>query len=240
MKLVFTPNPYIHKELVVGYEAGILGELLFERQVPFDTDSNIWKYNPVGKITALELDDGTSIFGGLIVCEYLDSLNTGHRLFPQDQARWRALRLMMLGDGLFNANAALRVELWRDSGDRRMDFMLRERRKIFSALDALEREVHDFGKHMFHIGHTCVAGALSYIDLRNTVLQLVLQPGDEEFAWRDGRPKVADWYDEILERPSLKFKASDLMASPTAQRQLADQDDLEWERNGTSIGPGLA
>lgn len=75
MKLVFTPNPhYIHMVLVVAHEAGVLGRLQFERQVPFDADTRISDYNPLGKVPTLVLDDGRSLYGGLLICEYLESL----------------------------------------------------------------------------------------------------------------------------------------------------------------------
>jgi glutathione S-transferase len=239
MKFVFTPNPYIHKELVVGHEAGVLGRLEYERQTAFDPDTNIWKYNPVGKITALELDGGTSIFGGLLVCEYLDSLSAGRRLFPQDDSRWKALRLMMLGDALFNANAAIRVEIWFPEDRRRRDYMLRERRKIMNALDTLEREVDEIMGMPFNIGHICIGGAFSYIDLRNTIAEVLLEAGDDSFKWRAQHPKMAGWYDRLLERPSFAFSVDDLRNSPKARQQLAEQNDPNWERNGTTIGPDL-
>jgi glutathione S-transferase len=64
MKLVFTPNPnYVHKVLVVAHEAGVLERLKFERQVPFDADTRIWDYNPLGKVPVLVMDDGESLYG---------------------------------------------------------------------------------------------------------------------------------------------------------------------------------
>ena len=59
MKLVFTPNPqYIHKVLVTAHEASVLDKIEFERQVPFDQDTGIWRYNPLGKVPAFVMDDG--------------------------------------------------------------------------------------------------------------------------------------------------------------------------------------
>ncbi|MFL2771671.1 MAG: glutathione S-transferase N-terminal domain-containing protein [Rhodospirillaceae bacterium] len=207
MKLIFTPNPqYIHKVLVTAYEGGIIERLEFERTRPFDGDL-IWDYHPMGKVPALIMDNGDPLYGGLVICEYLDSLSiTGKNVFPQGDTRWPALRQMVLGDGMFDATTLLRVEGWRDKIDWNMDYMLRERRKIIGCLDRMNAEVCQFKKIDFHIGHICMAGGLSYLDLRNPIREHVIVDGDDTFDWRDSREELATWYDAILQRPSLKWR----------------------------------
>lgn len=215
MKLVFTPNPnYIHKALVVAHEAAVLSRLQFERQVPFDANSGIWTYNPLGKVPVLVLDDGQCLYGGLVICEYLDSLATGPTgLFPTDHRRFPARRMMMTGDGLFDATTNMRVEGWRPPNERHQDYMLRERRKIMNCLDALERDAADefannieANKSELHIGQVCVAGGISYLEHRDPVREHALVPGDAAFSWRAGHPRLARWYDSIQDRPSIAFR----------------------------------
>ena len=38
--------------------------------------------NPLGKIPALELDNGEALFDSPVICEYLDSIQDGATLFP--------------------------------------------------------------------------------------------------------------------------------------------------------------
>lgn len=208
MKLVFTPNSnYVHKALVVAHEAGVLGRLHFERQVPFDADTRIWDYNPLGKVPTLVLDDGQSLYGGLVICEYLDSLAaqpTG--LFPRDSSQFQVRRMMMTGDGLFDATTNMRVEGWRPVAERHIDFMQRERRKIMNCLDVMERDAAGFANNSFHIGQVCFAGGLSYLSHRDPVREHVLEPGDASFDWRAGRPNLARWYDSIQDRPSIAYR----------------------------------
>jgi glutathione S-transferase len=115
MKLVFTPNPeYIHKVLVVAHEAGISDRLTFERTRPFAEDTSIWKFNPFGKVPVLIMDNGDPLFGGLVICEYFDSLSvTGKSVYPKGDARWPALRQMMLGEYVRCNHAAARRRLAR-------------------------------------------------------------------------------------------------------------------------------
>ena len=210
MKLIFTPNPtYIHKVLVTAYESGTLDRLSFERTRPFDEDTEIWRFNPLGKVPALELDNGKVLLGGLVICQFLDSLSTtGYTVFPDGDARWEAMRLMMVGDGMFDAITLVRVEGWRDKTDWNMDYMLRERRKVMNCLDMMDLEAPGFKDQPFHIGHICMAGALSYLELRNPIKEHGIVDGDETFDWRVGRPALSDWYDAILERPSIAYRVS--------------------------------
>jgi glutathione S-transferase len=207
MKLVFTPNPeYIHKVLVTAYEGDILDRFEFEHTRPFDAET-IWDYHPMGKVPALVMDNGEPLYGGIVICEYLDSLSTtGKHVFPTGDALWPALRQMVLGDGMFDATTLIRVEGWRDQSDWHMDYMHRERRKIIGCLDQMEREAPQFKDAEFHIGHICMAGGLSYLDLRNPIREHAIVEGDDAFDWREGRPNLAGWYDAILERPSLKWR----------------------------------
>jgi glutathione S-transferase len=210
MKLIFTPNPaYVHKVLVVAHERGVLDRLQLQRSVPFDEDTTIWTYNPLGKVPCLILDDGQPLFGGLVICEYLDSLGVrGASVYPAGEARWTALRQMVLGDGMFDATTLVRVESWRGREVWNLDYMRRERRKILNALDRMELEAPQFRTAPFHIGHICMAGGLSYLDLRNPIRECGLEPGDAEFEWRAERPQLAAWFEEIQTRPSIQHRVS--------------------------------
>jgi glutathione S-transferase len=208
LKLIFTPNPkYIHKVLVVAHEGGILDRMTMVRSVPFDEDTSIWTYNPLGKVPCLILDDGSPLFGGLVICEYLDSLSTtGVSVFPKTHERWPALRQAIIGEGMFDATTNMRVEGWRKPEERHADYMLRERRKVINMLDGMEREADQFAAAQFHIGHICMAGGISYLELRNPIQEHNMVEGDAAFDWRQGRPKLSAWYDRICQRPSLQYR----------------------------------
>jgi len=205
MRLLYTPNPeYIHKVLVVAQEAGVLEQIEFERQVPFAEDTSIHDHNPLGKVPSMILDNGEPLYGGLVICEYLDSLSkTGKRVFPQDDTRWLALRQMVLGDGMFDATTNMRVESWRGSEAWHADYLYRERAKIIRCLEQMNKDAATFSATDFHIGHVCFAGGLSYLDLRNPVKDVALEPGDAEFNWQERWPTLAAWYESVLSRPSI-------------------------------------
>ncbi len=207
MKLIFTPNPqYVHKVLVVAHEAGVLDKIGLERQVPFDEDTEIWRYNPLGKVPAFEMNDGSPLYGGLVICEYLDSFNKTAPVFPNDDTRWQALRQMVTGDGIFDATTLIRIESWRPKETWHVDSMLREKKKILGAMRRLEEDAKSWTDDVFHIGHVTTAGGLSYLNLRNPIVDCALEDGDAEWDWQKDFPVLAAWLDKIQERPSLAHK----------------------------------
>ncbi len=219
MKLLFSGNDYIHKVLVVACEAGVLDRLEFVVNNPVGPDDIIWNYTPLGKHPVLVLDDGLTLYSGLLACEYLDSLGPGPYLFPRDATRWRALTQMVLGDGLFDAVSALSIDALKAEAERQPVPMLRNRRRILGALDQMEEEARVFTSDVFHIGHVCFASGLSFLDLRRPLHKLLLDSADAAFDWRKDRPKLAAWYDRIIERPSLRLRPADLGVVGTERRR---------------------
>jgi glutathione S-transferase len=95
--------------------------------------------NPLSKIPTLVLDDGSALYDSAVICEYLDSLHDGPKLFPADaKARWTALRRHALGSGLLDL-----LVLWRDERGRpqpSQPHLDAYALKYTAAQDALEKE----------------------------------------------------------------------------------------------------
>src|SRR3546814_18835248 len=103
MKLYYSPSsPYVRKVSIVALEAGLDGriERIPAATTPVAPNEAVAKANPLAKVPTLVTDDGEMLFDSRVICEYLDSLHQGAKLFPAGAARWRALRLQALGDGL--------------------------------------------------------------------------------------------------------------------------------------------
>ncbi len=151
-------------------------------------DEGLRQVNPLGKIPALVLDDGAVMLDSRVIAEFLDQDGMFH---PEGPARWRALHLQALGDGIAEAAVAHSI-LGRDdpppivSRDRHMAAVLR-------GLDVLERnDMQDPPS----IGEVAVACALSYLDFRYPDLD-----------WKSSRPRLATWYAGFCEHPSMKATA---------------------------------
>jgi glutathione S-transferase len=194
MQLFTNPNsPFARKVRVSALELGLADRLenLEVTSSPVDPHSGLRERNPLGKIPALVTDAGETLYDSPVICEYLDVLAGGGRLFPpHGPARWRALRRQALADGIADAAVLVRYETaarpvplqWREWLDGQW-------LKIHTALDALERDTLD---GPFDIGAISIACAIGYLDLR-----FPQEP------WRQSRPRLARWLDALAERASL-------------------------------------
>jgi glutathione S-transferase len=149
---------------------------------------------PLGKIPVLELADGTVLYDSPVICEYLDTLHAGERLFPEAwPARGTALRRLALGDGMLDVSLAWLGERFRPAERQSAPHMALWREKLRACVDALEAEAPALAADPFGIGHVGIGVALGYLDFRFA-----------ELAWREGRPRLAAWQEEFDARPSVR------------------------------------
>ena len=197
MRLHFSPaSPYARKVLVVAYEAGLEAhvETVPASVSPVIVASDVVGDNPLGKIPCLITDEGEALYDSRVICEYLDSRHSGHKLYPHEgPARWIALRREALADGICDASILCRYETFLRPKDRQwQDWLDGQAQKVHRALDRLEEEVATF-PILPDIGQIAVAVALSYRDFRFA---------DDD--WRAARPKLAAWHKSFAERPSMQ------------------------------------
>jgi glutathione S-transferase len=194
MKLYFNPaSPYVRKVRVTAQELGFSGkiELINATLNPVSPHDGVRSCNPIGKIPALVLDDGTALYDSRVICEYLDALAGDNRVFPAaGAARWTALRRQAIGDGIMDAAVLTRYEdTVRPNDIRWQNWIDGQFLKIRTALDALEHENLDGA---FDIGTIAIACALEYLDFRFA-----------SEGWRTNRPRLAAWAAIFGKRPSL-------------------------------------
>ncbi len=102
-------SPYVRKVVAVAIETGQRERLeLTARKVsPIAPDAEVNRDNPLGKVPCLVTDDGLSLFDSRVICEYLDSLHGGPKMFPAGGSlRWTALRRQAEGDGILDAGCS--------------------------------------------------------------------------------------------------------------------------------------
>ena len=194
MKLRYSPtSPYVRKVLVAAIETGLDKRIELVTTSTADPASGLVKDNPLGKVPALLLDDGSSLYNSPVICEYLDSLHAGPRLIPAGgPQRWTVLRRQALADGIMDAGVLGRGEALRPAGEKSPAFLALQRQKMAAATDALEKEAASFGTGL-DIGLIAIACALGYADFRYAT--------DE---WRKGRPALAKWHEGFAKRPSMQ------------------------------------
>jgi len=125
-----------------------------------------------------------------VICEYLDSRGEALPLFPaHGPARWRALKLQAMGDGILDASVPRRWEMLKPAEEGRAAWIARQKAAVDRTLDALEAEQPH---RMLDIGLIAVACALGYLDFR-----FAAEP------WRPTHPKLAAWFEAFAENPGI-------------------------------------
>ncbi|RDE09673.1 glutathione S-transferase family protein [Pelagibacterium lacus] len=187
-------SPFVRKVMVTAYELGVADriEKAAEMVTPFKTNDAVAAANPLGKIPAARLEDGSVLYGSTVICEYLDATFGAGRIFSAGAARWTALRRAALGDGILEAGSLARIETLRPEGLQWEDWRLHQREKVARALSALEAEAGELGIEALTIGEITVGCALGWLDVRLP-----------DLGWRDSSAALAKWFDTVSQRPSL-------------------------------------
>ena len=78
MKLRWAPGaPFVRKVMVTAIEVGLEDRVEKFGTNYADPDSDFVRSSPLGKVSALILDDGMVLANSPVVCAYLDSLHDG-------------------------------------------------------------------------------------------------------------------------------------------------------------------
>ena len=189
-------SPFARKVRIVLRERNLTGQIeeVGTSVSPVAPNPDLARANPLVKIPALILDDGTALFDSRVICEFLDTLGNVPRLFPATGIeRWNALRLQSLCDGVLDAAVITRYEIAvRPEALRWKDWIAGQRAKIDGGVEALEREQPSWGR-TFGIGQIGAACVLGYLDFRFP-----------EIDWRSTHPRLKAWFEEVSQRPSVQ------------------------------------
>ena len=168
---------------------GLDGEIRIEPADTMNPADSVRQQNPLGKIPALVLEDGTVLFDSRVILEYLDHRAGGGRIIPTEAStRFAALRLQALADGVMDASVLLVYEgRWRPSERHEPKWVDLQAGKVARGLTALEAAPPPSGATP-DIGQIALACALGYRDFRF--------PG----TWRADHPRLVAWLDEFARR----------------------------------------
>jgi glutathione S-transferase len=189
MQLYHSPtSPYVRKVVVTALLTKTFDDiqLVPASLTPLVPSAEVQRVNPLGKIPALVLDDGTTLFDSPVICEYLDSLRKGVNLVPMVGAeRWQVLRLNALADGLLDAAMAIRIEFMRPKEKHFEPWLTAQQTKVNNALRALDSEA---GKSLqkLSLGSVAVGCTLGWIDFRMPHMD-----------WRANHAHLASWYQKF-------------------------------------------
>lgn len=195
MRLFYSPtSPYVRKCVVLLHESGMMDrvELVAATGTPVDAGSMPLAQNPLGKIPALDRDDGPALYDSRVICRYLDRLS-GKGLYPAEPRLWDTLTVEATGDGMVDAAIMMVYESRVRPEEKRYETWVEGQwAKIDRALDALESRWIEHLQGPLDMGQIAVGCALGYLDFRHDARN-----------WRQGRANVAAWYGGFAAIPSM-------------------------------------
>ena len=201
-----TTSPFVRKVLVVAHETGLISRIELMPTNPH-ADECLRLDNPLCKIPTLILDGGDVLFDSPVICEYLDSLHSQAKLFPPaGPARWHALQMQALGDGILDATLSRRMEIMRAKNEQSPEWIERWKLAASTSMDWLDARMHQLDGAVT-IGHVAIGCALGYFGVRF--------PDDP---WQAGRFNLARWYEQFAQRPSMRASSyEELSKLPATQ-----------------------
>ncbi len=179
-------SPFARKVRIAASVLGLDRRIEIVPADSADPSDTLRRQNPLGKIPTLVLDDGTALYDSRVIIEYLDHLAGGGRIIPaQPAARFAALRLQALADGVMDASILLVYEArWREAAKHEPKWIDHQSGKVERALAALESSPPAMNTPA-QIGEIALACALGYGDLRF---------GGR---WRENHPRLVRFLDDF-------------------------------------------
>ncbi|MDQ8036609.1 MAG: glutathione S-transferase [Pedobacter sp.] len=195
MKLIASPtSPYARKVRMVLAEKNIPFELIID--IPWNADTDVPKFNPLGKIPVLVLEGGETLYDSRVIVEYLEDVKPWPLLIPVDaQDRIAVKKWEALADGVADAAATIFLERKRPEAQQSPDWIARQMRKIENGLATMETSVAGSwcAGEAFTLADIAVGSTLGYLSLRFP-----------EIKWRETHARLARIETALLQRASYK------------------------------------
>ena len=191
MKLYHSPaSPFARKVVASAIVLDLDRQIERVRVNPHLSPPELLAANPLSKIPCLVTSDGVGLFDSAVICAFLDSIGGAAILFPASgKARWRALKLQAMADGLLDAAVICRLEGRKPREAAREAHIARQKAAIARVLDVCDA---DMQYRSVDIGSLSLACALGYLDFRFA-----------DDPWRPARPKLAAWMEAFSQNPCI-------------------------------------
>lgn len=182
------PSPFVRKVRIAAAVLGLSDRIAIEEADTMSPDQQLVAQNPLGKIPALVLENGDTLYDSRVIVEYLDMLAGGGKIIPSGWGRIEPLRQQALADGIMDSGILQMYEVrWRPEERREAKWVTHQARKVDRALTIAEATLSTPARTL-HIGHIALACALGYLDLRF---------GGR---WREEHPRLVAWLDDFEAR----------------------------------------
>lgn len=207
-RLIYHPmSPYSRKVYMLALELGIENRIELQQVVvapveyPGWSDNNalVAESNPLAKIPTLVLGNtGDGVYDSRMICDFLEAEALTNKRSDLGSRNWRLKTLHACADGMLDSQVLVVYEkkIRAENNVEYQPWITGQQEKIKRGFDQLEVEV-DRGTLQLPTNNTpasaaevAVAACVGFMDIVG-------------FEWREGRSKLAEWFQRWQERQSF-------------------------------------
>ncbi len=166
-------SPFVRKIRIQLIEKNL--PYSFLEDIPWNPNTQVGKFNPLGKVPVLVDENGKAWFDSPVIAEYLETLETRVRLIPiKSRAAVEVRQLEALADGICEAGVAIFLERKRPAELQSAEWINRQQAKLARGLEYLDRvyaEALVEGQEWLHasgfsIADIAAGAVLDWLDFR--------------------------------------------------------------------------
>lgn len=169
MKLIgIQTSPYVRKTRIALIEKKIDYEFIVTDLT--SPDNIAGRFNPLGKVPCLVMDDGKTLYDSSVIVDYLDTATPVNKLLPDsNRARADVKCWEALADGIMDAAILVRLENKRPVQQRSPEWIQLQTGKVHSGLKALSSHLGNntfCHSNTFSLADIAVGCALGWLAFR--------------------------------------------------------------------------
>lgn len=183
-------SPYARICRMALREGGLVERIEEAETTLRDPSAIMLPHNPVGRVPALLLEDGTTLTETTLVLNWLDRMGSLPQMLPEHTSDIAAYGRVL---GLLDGIAVWNRELRRPVHERSPSVIALEEARAARLTDILEQDVAAGGYTNLDAGFLTLAAVLGYGERRHTVWQ-----------WREARPALTTWFAAAAARSAFQ------------------------------------
>lgn len=195
MKLLHSPaSPYVRKVMIVAHEMGLTDklELVTGSGSPLAPNPETVAMNPLGRIPALTLDDGTLLSDSRVICRYFNHLGGG-ALYSSGADEFPIIAREALAEGIIDSALLIVYEgRLRPEELQFQAYIDGQMGKIERGMAAFNTRINEMSGDVT-IDKLVLGTACGYLNFRMP-----------DMGWQGRYPDLAAWFAEFEQRPSIQ------------------------------------
>ncbi|MEM7188723.1 MAG: glutathione S-transferase [Pseudomonadota bacterium] len=187
-------SPYVRKVMITAHELGLVDqlELVQHATTPVDANPEVIAANPLARIPALQLDDGSVLMDSRVICRYLNHIGGGS-LYGSGDAEFPIIAREAMAEGALDSSLFVIYEgRLRPEEKHHAPLLDGHMGKVTRALGAFDARIDEMSGDLT-IDKIALGALCGYLNFRMP-----------DLGWQTDNPALADWFAAFEGRPSMQ------------------------------------